>query len=152
MSKRLALVASMFVASIFSIGVAVAKSGHRDTLPDRFLRETRGGSAMAGKCSVTCEQWQAISDNSGNWSCAGDADGTPCSTCSANGTVTYPDQTTGDSGACPGSFFTQGNPQDCGKESAPFSGTCSGGVCTGTTDSLTLNCNDPKEAVKQAGH
>jgi hypothetical protein len=136
-----------FVAILLVAGAFGDSNSNWKSLPSHFLKETRGGNAQLGKCSVTCVQWQGINSQTGNWSCTGDAEGAPCDSCSdATTAVTYPDQA---STTCPGNNYTQGAAQNCGKSSIAFTGTCVSGVCTGLMFHEITQCSQPKSAVAQ---
>lgn len=152
MRKHYVPSAALLVGALSLFSMAFASSSRGTSLSEAAMANLRGGSAQLGKCTATCKQYQALSGQAGTWSCVGKPDGTLCDDCESGiSSVTYPDQTTGDKDPCPGSFFTRGNPQSCGKKSNAFSATCQNDICTGATWSLT-DCAQPKEAVKQPGH
>ncbi len=102
----------------------------------------RGSNAQRGKCSYPCNHYQAVIGAPGTWSCLGRADGTDCDKCKATNTITFAEQ------FCDPKNFTDGNPQDCGPKTKPFSAECQGQVCVGG-DWSSFSCQNPDEAVAQ---
>ena len=138
--KRLAV---LLAVSTPVLGAAYAGFQRWMPLTEAEMAAFRGSNAGRGTFTSSCNAFQAIAGTPGNWSCLGDADGTPCDNCQTTTPITYADQ----GGAAP-RFMKDGATQDCGHSTTSGSATCRGQVCVGSAWGVFF-CSDPKTPVSQ---